>query len=459
MSLKDIYGYIDEHRADYVRTLQALLRQPSIAGEKRGIRECAEMVLGLIRETGAEAELVPTSGEGSPVVYGRLRGKRAKHTIVAYQMYDTQPVLDAESWVSPPFEAGIVEGRIVARGAINSKGALVAELMAMKALREVAGDMPVNVFFTFDGEEEVGSWQLRRFLENNPEKLRGAECVWMPGTFSEGYRETQMSLGNKGCIDFQLSVDQKRGDIHSSCAPVVDNPAWRLLWALNSMKDIGDVVKIEGFYDRVKPPSREDVSLIEKILASGGEERLRRQFGVERFRRDLHGVELFKEYIFQPTLTINGFRSGYTGPAAHTINPGWAKANLDIRLVPDMDADDIWGRMKRHLQEHGFGDVEVTLTGWRANASRSQLNTNIVRAWRAALKSMGFKEPVIYPMMGGTAPTMYYTAPPLNLASASAGSSDLPPHYAHATNEYITIEEFITTTKMAATCLLEYGKI
>ncbi len=107
----------------------------------------------MIRETGAQAELVPVEGEGNPVVYGKLLSLGAHHTIAAYQMYDTQPIGELDKWASPPFEAKIVDGKIVARGAINSKGALVAELMAIKALQEIAG-VPVNIVFTFDGEEE-----------------------------------------------------------------------------------------------------------------------------------------------------------------------------------------------------------------------------------------------------------------------------------------------------------------
>ena len=457
MSLEEVYKHIDEHREEYVGLLQALLRQPSISGEKRGIKETAEMIVGILRDIGAEAELIPVRGEGSPVVHGKLRGEKAKRTIVAYQMYDTQPVEDPEAWASPPFEAKILDDKIIARGAINSKGPLVAELMAMKALREVT-DMPVNIIFTFDGEEEVGSWQLRYFLEAHPEKLRGAECVWMPGTFSTKYRNTTMSLGNKGCIDLQLSVDHRRANLHSSCGPIVDNPAWRLVWALNSMKDDRDRVLIKGFYDDIKPPSHEDLEMIAKLVEAGEGEKLKENFGIERFRKNLHGVDLFVEYLFQPTLTINGLRSGYVGPAAMTINPGWAKANLDIRLVPDMDADDIWRMIEAHLKEHGLDDVELVRTGWKANATRSPANTKIAQAWRRVIKRMGFNDPIVYPMTGGTGPAMYYTAPPLNLVTASAGSANLPPHHAHATDEYITTEEFITSTKMAATFLWEYGQ-
>ena len=156
MSLEKVFRRINSDCDEYIRRCKELLQQPSVSGDREDVYRCAKMVRDMIRETGAQAELVPIEGEGNPVVYGKLLSLGAQRTITAYQMYDTQPVGELDKWMSPPFEAKILEGKIVARGAINSKGALVAELMAIKALREVAG-VPINIAFTFDGEEEIGS--------------------------------------------------------------------------------------------------------------------------------------------------------------------------------------------------------------------------------------------------------------------------------------------------------------
>ena len=209
MSLENVFRYIDSERDEYVLRCQELLRQPSVSGDREDVYRCAGMVCNMIRETGAHAELVPVEGDGNPVVYGKLLSPGAHHTITAYQMYDTQPVGEFDKWTSPPFDAKIVDGKIVARGAINSKGALVAELMAIRALREVAG-VPVNIVFTFDGEEEIGSWQLRRFLKDHPEKMHKAEAEWCPSTFSMAHRDTRITLGGKGCIDLQLVCNHSR---------------------------------------------------------------------------------------------------------------------------------------------------------------------------------------------------------------------------------------------------------
>jgi acetylornithine deacetylase/succinyl-diaminopimelate desuccinylase-like protein len=458
MSLENVFRYIDSERDEYVLRCQELLRQPSVSGDREDVYRCAGMVCNMIRETGAHAELVPVEGDGNPVVYGKLLSPGAHHTITAYQMYDTQPVGEFDKWTSPPFDAKIVDGKIVARGAINSKGALVAELMAIRALREVAG-VPVNIVFTFDGEEEIGSWQLRRFLKDHPEKMHKAEAEWCPSTFSMAHRDTRITLGGKGCIDLQLVCDHSRGPVHSSCSPVVENPAWRLVWALESMRGRDGRIVIDGFYDDVKGPESGDRELLEKLAVAGEEKKMKRQWGVKGFIRGLNGVDLIQAYMFEPTLTINGLQSGYVGPAAYTINPAWAKANMDIRLVPGMDANDIWDKVKVHLKKKGFDDVEVKLNGWKANAHRSPSDTRIVAAHRAAIRDLGFNEPMIYPMSGGTGPSMYYTAPPLRMVSASSGSDGMPSHFAHAPNEWIGVEEFISTAKMCAAFLWEYGNL
>jgi acetylornithine deacetylase/succinyl-diaminopimelate desuccinylase-like protein len=189
MSLEKVFRQIDANHDEYIRRCQELLRQPSVSGDREDVYRCAEMVRDMIRETGAQAELLKVEGEGNPIVYGTLLSPGMHHTLAAYQMYDTQPIGELDKWVNPPFEAKIVDGKIVARGAINSKGALVAELMAIKTLQETVG-VPVNIVFTFDGEEEVGSWQLRRFLKEHPEKMLNAEAEWCPSTFSTAYRHS-----------------------------------------------------------------------------------------------------------------------------------------------------------------------------------------------------------------------------------------------------------------------------
>jgi len=241
--------------------------------------------------------------------------------------------------------------------------------------------------------------------------MHKAEAEWCPSTFSMAHRDTRITLGGKGCIDLQLVCNHSRGPVHSSCAPVVENPAWRLVWALESMRGRDGRIVIDGFYDDVKGPEPGDRELLEKLAMAGEEKKMKRQWGVKAFIRDLNGADLIQAYMFEPTLTINGLQSGYVGPAAYTINPAWAKANMDIRLVPGMDANDIWDKVKVHLKKKGFDDVEVKLNGWKANAHRSPSDTRIVAAHRAAIRDLGFNEPMIYPMSGGTGPSMYYTAP------------------------------------------------
>ncbi len=174
-----------------------------------------------------------------------------------------------------------------------------------------------------------------------------AEAEWCPSTFSTAYRDTRITLGGKGCIDLQLVCDHSRGPVHSSCAPVVDNPAWRLVWALESMKGEDGQIAIDGFYDGVKGPEPGDRELLEKLAATGEEEKMKKQWGVKGFMRGLHGADLLQAYMFEPTLTINGLQSGYVGPP-HTqltrpgrrrtwisaSSPAWTLTTSGIKSKP-----------------------------------------------------------------------------------------------------------------------------
>ena len=155
-TLQQIFEYVDQHFDDHLAATQRYLRQPSISTENLGIQKCAEMTAEMLRDLGADARLVPLKG-GHPVVYGHLTSRNSDRTLLVYGMYDVQPVDPLEAWDSPPFEARIVDGRIIARGAINTKGPLMAFIHAVHSIQAVTGDVPVNLIFLIDGEEELGS--------------------------------------------------------------------------------------------------------------------------------------------------------------------------------------------------------------------------------------------------------------------------------------------------------------
>ena len=198
--MDDILAYVDRHREETVARLQALCRQPSIATQGVGMAEMAQLVRGALEDAGAQVELVPTAGY--PIVVGRLAGTGPR-TLMFYNHYDVQPPEPVELWDSPPFAAEVRDGHLYARGAADNKGNLVARLAAVEAWRAVRGELPVNILFVVEGEEEVGSPNLGRFAEEQAASLRADGCIW-----EAGYRDTrgrpEIYLGAKGILAVAL---------------------------------------------------------------------------------------------------------------------------------------------------------------------------------------------------------------------------------------------------------------
>jgi len=262
---------------------------------------------------------------GFPVVYGRYEAS-AEKTIVVYMMYDTQPV-DDPGWSVPPLEGKVVDqplfGKcIMARGAINTKGELQAFLNACESIQATGQEIPINLIFVAEGEEELGSRHLPEFIQKYAGELSKADAVFFPYADQDQKGKVTMTLGVKGIVYFELQLDGEnwgygptKFDIHGSNKAWVDSPAWRMIQALSTMtsKD-GNKVLINEFYDNVVPPSKEDSELLDKLEKTFDETAMKDLMKVERFIEDSHGRDALLKYLYSPTLNINGIWGGYTGP-------------------------------------------------------------------------------------------------------------------------------------------------
>lgn len=447
------FAYIDQHFEDHLAATQRYLRQPSISGENLGIQECAAMTAEILRALGAEVRLVPLKG-GHPVVYGRINSSKATRTLLVYGMYDVQPVEPLAGWDTPPFGANIVNGRIVARGALNSKGPLMAFLNAVQSIQATAGEAPVNMIFIIEGEEEQGSRHLPQFIKENADELKMSEAAYyhFPMEGVKGY--PQVGLGFKGIAYFEMTVKTLETNAHSMVAPIVDNPAWRLVWALASMRAADGHITIDEFYDNARPPSASEEELFPGLIDVWGAGAIRDMYGVTRVRAGLSGVDVVREALFAPTLNIDGFLSGYTGPGSNAIVPATAMCKMDIRLVPDMTIPEMMGKVRAHLDRRGFEDIDVRfVTGY--GPARTPSNTHIADAAIKSLRWCGV-EPKVVPMMPCTGPQAMFSGPPLNLpfVMSALGHGWL----LHAPNEYIEVEGLRQCEKSAAAFLYEFAE-
>src|SRR3990172_6144759 len=314
--MQDVFAYIDQHRDRFIERLQWLCRQPSIAAQNVGVQETAQMVAQLMREVGVTSELYAT--DGAPVVYGTA-GDRGR-TLLIYNHYDVQPPEPLELWESPPFAAEVRDGRVYARGAADNKGNLVARLCAVEAWLRVRGALPLTVRFVVEGEEEVSSAHLHQFVREHRDLIQADGCLWAAGG-KDIQENPGLYIGAKGILYVELEARGANRDVHSSQATIVPNPAWRMVWALATLKDRNEQVLIEGFYDDVVEPTREEMEHLRRIAAQRDDELRRRDLGLDAFLLGLSGIQLIKRNLFQPTCTICGIGSGYTRQGSNTMLP------------------------------------------------------------------------------------------------------------------------------------------
>jgi acetylornithine deacetylase/succinyl-diaminopimelate desuccinylase-like protein len=449
--LQAVFDYIDAHQEDFIERLRRLCQQPSVAAQSLGMQETAEMVAQSINALGlGHADLLPTGG--FPVVYARLEGT-GKRILNFYNHYDVQPAEPLDLWDSDPWGAEIRDGRLYARGVADNKGNTIARICALEALKAVHGSLPCTVQCFVEGEEEIGSVHLHNFVEQYPYLIPADGCIWEFGGKDASERLT-MSLGLRGICYVEMRCHGANTDLHSSVANGVINPAWRLVWALATIKAPDGRVLIPGFYDEVLPPPPDAVNALEEM--PNNEAAFLQRVGLTHFLDNLTGVPLRVRDRFQPSCTISGFLSGYTGAGSKTVLPSTAMCKVDMRLAPGMTPEKTYERLCNHLKDQGFDDIEVELLGPEM-PSMSPMDSDIVRVVVETAKELYGHEPVIDPINPGSGPSWLlcdrFNVP---MAGAGVGYSE---SRAHAPNENIRLADFIQGIKHIALILGRFGSL
>ncbi|HTO91332.1 MAG TPA: M20/M25/M40 family metallo-hydrolase [Candidatus Sulfotelmatobacter sp.] len=442
----DVRKQITARHDEAVKRLQEWIALPSIAAESLNSAAGAERMAQLARDAGFQrVTIVPT--DGKPGVFATLDAGAAK-SVGLYFMYDVKQ-FDPAEWTSPPLEARLVDksgfGKvIVGRGAVNQKGPEAAFLAALHALRGAGRKLPVNLVLVAEGEEEIGSPHIGQIV-HRPEveaALRKCVGVFMPAASQDPDGVVTVSLGAKGVVELELvSSGEKWGkgpskDIHSSLKAMVDSPAWHLVKALNTLvSEDGNTILIDG-YPKPRPLSDEERAMIAESSKRRSEAQSKKSLSVSRWIDDLPWQQANERLESQPSVNIEGLVGGYTGPGGKTILPHRAAAKLDMRLVPDMKKDDAVAALKKHLGSHGFGDLEVNVTGGYDPTSTAA-SSRLIQAQIAVLKQNGI-DPVLWPRNAGSYPGYVFTGEPLRMASGHFGLGH--GSGAHAPDEYYVIE-------------------
>jgi len=450
-----LYGkldsFLESHMDESIAELSRLVAQPSVGAQNLGIQECAELVVEMLRLRNFNTELMPTGG--APVVFGEHKGKSDK-TILFYCHYDVQPPEPLELWETPPFEPALREGKLFGRGVGDDKGHLTARLFAVDALLSTLGYLPCGIKFIIEGEEETSSEHLHEYVRNNLERLKSDACIWEFGGVDHTETPVQY-LGLRGICYVELSVETAATDIHSGLGgSIFPNAAWRLIWALSSLKGPDEKILLPGFYDKVRKPSNRDVELMSALPETAVV--YKDLYGVKSFLKGLTGgVSLRLEEVFSPTCTICGLTSGYQGSGGKTVLPAKASAKVDFRLVPVQEPNDVIGQLRQHLDANGFSDVKIEQLGGDPPARTDPDDPFVKLVCDTALPVYG-KPMRLLPMSGGSGPNSPFIHD-LGLPVATAGLGH-PDGRGHAPNENIRLDLYLKHAKHMARLMLEFGK-
>jgi acetylornithine deacetylase/succinyl-diaminopimelate desuccinylase-like protein len=446
-----IDSYLEANLDQSIAELSKLVAQPSVGAQNLGMQECAALVSEMLKVRGFEVQIMDT--RGAPVVYGERKGK-SKKTLLIYNHYDVQPPEPLELWATPPFEPSLRNGKLYGRGVSDDKGHIVSRLFAIDSILATAGELPCYIKFIIEGEEETASVNLYKFVVDNQELLRADACMWEFGGVDHTDTPVQY-LGLRGICYVELSIDLLSTDVHSGLGgSIFPNAAWRLVWALNSLKGPDEKILIPGFYDNIKQPTQRDIDLLSAL--DDPTEDYKSRYGVPYFIKGLtSGTKLKVEEIFSPTCTICGLTSGYQGPGSKTVLPARASAKVDFRLIPDQDPADILKKLRAHLDAQGFTDVQITDLGGDAPARTDPDHPFIQLVAKTAEEVYEMPQKLI-PMSGGSGPNHPFVHV-LGLPVATGGLG-YPDTKAHAPNENIRLDLYLKHAKHMARLISEFAK-
>ncbi|HET9908191.1 MAG TPA: M20/M25/M40 family metallo-hydrolase [Anaerolineales bacterium] len=430
-------------------------RLESVAAQNRMMKETADWVEKLLKDTGFETQQITVHGAPN-YVYGFIRGK-SDFTLLLYNHYDVQPEAPIELWNSPPFEATERDNKLYARGICDNKAELIARICAMRTILAANGELPINIKWIIEGEEEIGSLHFDALTREHGDLLKADGTLWEGGGFNEK-GQAVITLGARGMLYVEYSVELLKQDAHSGNAHALPSAAWRLLKALSSLKDDNGRILIPGFYDDVRQPTESEKQALRDKVDSDLEAKLLAMYGIDSFLHDKSGYE-FELAVFEPTANIAGFLSGYTEKGVKTVLPAKAMAKMDFRLVPEQRPDDILEKLQTHLKAQGFDDVQVKKLG-SGDPVVTPIEDPFVQRIKQICNEFANQEPEIIPLGGGTLPLL--GAMKNNVGILGISISGNPAYYgsgAHAPNEHIRLADIPKAIEFNVFMLNELGKM
>ena len=402
--MKKTQSYIKENKEKFLNELLDILKIPSVSADpayNEATKNMAHAVKDHLQKAGCQiAEVYETKGH--PVVYGEYTIDKKLPTVMVYGHYDVQPADPVDLWDSPPFEPVIKKtkihpkGAIFARGSCDDKGQVFMHIKAFEAM-VTAGELPCNVKFMIEGEEEIGSPNLGIFCKKN-KKLLACDVILISDTSVIANDIPSVTVGLRGLSYVEVEVTGANKDLHSGVyGGAVGNPINILAEMIASMKDKKGHITIPGFYDDVVKLSKKERDAMNAA-----------PFNLDDYKKELKikdtqgevGYSVLEQTSTRPTLDVNGIWGGYIGEGAKTVLPAKAFAKISMRLVPNQDHDKITEIFKKHFESIAPDSVKVVVKPHHGGAPYvTPTDTPEYRAAAAAMKDGYGKEPI--PVRGG----------------------------------------------------------
>lgn len=455
--MEKVYSYIDSEFNRFQTELIDLLKIPSVStnqANKADMERAVQFLKDRFVDAGLdEVTIHPT--RGNAILTGKKIVDPTLPTVLVYGHYDVQPEEPIELWDSPAFEPVIKDGKIYARGASDDKGQAYTHVKAIESLMKNEGSVPVNVKFLLEGEEEIGSPNLRPFLEANKEML-ACDMVLISDTSMFAEDVPSITVGLRGLAYMQLKLTGPNRDLHSGVyGGAVLNPANVLCEVIAKLKDENGIIQIPGFYDKVKLLTEEERAAYKAL-----------PFDEETYKKDLGIDETFGEEGYstlerasaRPTLDVNGLTSGYQGEGAKTVLPSIASAKVSMRLVPDQDPKEIAELFIKHVNTLIPNGIKAEIVEHHGgHPAGVDLDFYGLKAAAEAFKKVYGKEP-LYSREGGSIPIVADFKQVLNATSILMGFG-LNSDAIHSPNEHFSVKDFKRGIKTSATFFKELAAL
>jgi acetylornithine deacetylase/succinyl-diaminopimelate desuccinylase-like protein len=453
--LQEVLGFINDNKQKFIDELKVFLRIKSISTlpeYKDEIKNAAAFVAAKLKAAGISRVNIFTT-EGHPIVYGEWLGAPGKPTVLIYGHYDVQPVDPLELWNNPPFDPVVKDGKIYARGATDDKGQIYMHIKSVEAYFKTIGSLPLNVKFLIEGEEEIGSENLEKFINDNTELLKCDSVLISDTALYEAGMPT-LTYGLRGLAYMEIELTGPAQDLHSgSFGGAVANPINVLAEIITKLHDKNGKITIPHFYDNVIKLSKKERDNFKHL-----------KFSEKNFAKELGVAELYGEKNFttleriwaRPTLDCNGIFGGFTAKGAKTIIPSMATAKISMRLVPDQDPKKIIKEFSRYIKKITPRSVKVVVRDLHsAYPVLTPLGDKAAIAASVAMeKSFGKK--TVYIREGGSVPIVTVFAKKLK-ASAVLMGMGLNSENLHSPNEHFDLNHFNLGIISSAWFLKEYS--